>query len=151
MNQTWTEKLAANDRRHADKNSLKKQKRVGIPMAPNRRMSLSPLSASDDGVRFGNRPSFGGGGGVYLSSTARAETAMFFHCLFLGENGVPCVHVEERNDRRCPFCFHDAVSIVLVLSIFTLTLLQVVLPATFHPCPGFGFWHGITLICQPRG
>lgn len=74
-------------------------------------MSVSPLSSSDEsgGLRPLHR---NGRGGPYLSTTAKAETRMFFHLPFINKNGAPSIHVEEvtREERRCPFCFHNAVS-----------------------------------------
>ena len=46
------------------------------------------------------------------TTTLNAETRMFFHLPFIDRNGIPSIHVEEitRDERRCPLCFHNAVS-----------------------------------------
>lgn len=111
-NRTWKEKLAANDKRQNSRNESNGQKKhnssSGSPQ--NRRMSISPLSTSSDGLlASAMMPLPGNGDGVYLSTTARAATPILIHYLVLGDNGVPSAYVEERDDRRCPFCFHDAV------------------------------------------
>ena len=89
MDRTWAEKLAANDNIHCP--------------SPNHTVKNQPASASAI-------PSNPDDNGVYLSSTARAKTPMFFHCVVIGEDGFPSVYMEEKEDRRCPFCYHDAVS-----------------------------------------
>lgn len=100
-----------------NENDAKRQKQLSDTLPQFRRMSLSPLSVSDDGVPMQKPISLGDGRNQiqHFSSIARAQTAMFFYYLFLGENGVPCFHVEEREDRRCPLCFFDAVSDSFVL------------------------------------
>ncbi len=37
-------------------------------------------------------------------------TTMFFHFVYGSKDGYPIFQTERRNDRNCPFCFHNAVS-----------------------------------------
>lgn len=94
MYRTWAEKLAANDIIHC---------RALSQTVENQAIPFRRASAS-------TKPSNPTGNDVYLSSTARAKTPMFVHCVVMGEEGFPSVYMEEKEDRRCPFCYHDAVS-----------------------------------------
>jgi hypothetical protein len=99
-NQSWTRKLNANDKRHT---------------------SLSPLLSADEfgASRQLNRKARSG---HYLSTTKTTETRMFLYLPFIDENGAPAVYVTDvaRGERRCPFCFHNAVSTVTCfVAIFT--------------------------------
>lgn len=93
-NGTYTSSVAMNG----------KKLRLPEPYAKDSFCADSVLSSAE------TRSVTGSGNGVYLSSTAKAQTPMFIHYLSLAKNGFPLDYVEEKQDRRCPFCFHDAVS-----------------------------------------
>lgn len=108
LNWTWKEKLALNDKTNS-KNAKKQRIEESSRAPPVKKVSLSPLSMPNDGLSNGVLSIAGSENGAYLFSIAPATTQMFIHYMFRGDNGAPAIHVEEANDRRCPFCFHNAV------------------------------------------
>lgn len=86
MDQTWAEKLAVNDNIHC-------------PSPNHTQIAKAFLLGARLLRRAVSNPA--GRNGVYLSSTARANTPMFFLCaVVIGEDYFPSVYMEEMEDRR---------------------------------------------------
>jgi hypothetical protein len=64
--------------------------------------AASALSIDIDSSRFS----------LEAQSTPLAPSSKkaFFYYIFMSKDALPFIHVEMREDFRCPLCFHDSVS-----------------------------------------